>query len=200
MKKLLFFVLVLLVSTMALFAAPTEGTLGKEVVSLGEVPVTFDLSKGTTYYVGFATETTNIESGDVSGIKDTNAITLKLDDTKSKGILDGNLYVYWVVSGGQPLKIELEAGGALSGETESENINWKTTWGDKSLGGNKVYSDGSEVLETAYTNEQIVFDRTTVKQAVERGYAQLSIETQDVSEVVPDSYVGSLQLIITPIV
>ena len=205
MKKFLTVILTLL-ATVSLFAA--NGTLeNMSPVSLDAVPVTFDLGPtGTTYKVGFTSSIENVKEGSVDEIaEDLTTIELALDETQTYGTLVSPVYVYWVISGGMPLTITLNADAAMDGTTSVDShINWATEWtkytndtanGSATLGITDLYTAGQSVN---YTDPQTVFDRTSVKSVVERGYTQLVITTQNVTEAEPDEYTGYLQLVITP--
>ena len=205
MKKILIVILALL-ATVSLFAK--DGTLeNRSPVSLDSVPVTFDLGPtGTTYKVGFTSSIENVKEGSVDEIaEDLTTIELALDDTQTYGTLVNPVYVYWVISGGMPLTITLNADAAMDGTTNGDNhINWVTEWtkftndtanGSATLGSTDLYVAEQSVN---YTEPQTVFDRSTVNSVVERGYTQLVITTQNITEAEPDEYTGYLQLVITP--
>ena len=206
MKRLLT-ITVLLIASMSLFAVPgsfdAENNTPKE---LGQVPVTFDLAASTNYYIGFTSDVTNVAAGkDASQITDATEITLELDNTQTYGELAEKLYVYWVISGGQKLKIELEADAAMDDDGENK-INWETSWaaytnsskGDtQTLGGTTAYSAESEL--NTYATEKMVFDRSAVSSTVERGYTEVTIKTQDITNAAAVEYTGHLQLVVTPL-
>ena len=211
MKKALIIALLLLASVSS-FAVPGEfNDENNTAVTMKAVPVTFDLAKGTTYYIGFTNDVTNVAAGqDASGITDAESIELKLDATQTYGELgtDNNLYVYWVVSGNQKLRIDLKAGGTLNNTADNEHLNWQVQWnkftddtsGDQqTLGSTYIHGEeGVKVEETEYTTALPVYERSTIDGVVDRGFTQLSIKTQDVTKAAPEAYESSLQLIVTP--
>ena len=213
MKKALIIALMLLASVSAFAAVPGEfNDENNTAVTMNAVPVTFNLAKGTTYYIGFTNDVTNVAAGkDASGINDAESIELKLDATQTYGELgtDNNLYVYWVVSGNQKLKIELKAEGTLDNTEHDKHLNWQVQWNkftddtsgvQQTLGSTDIHGeDGENVEETAYTTALPVYERSNIDGVVDRGYTQLSIKTQDVTKAAPEAYESSLQLIVTPI-
>ena len=212
MKKAMIFALMLLASVSAFAISGEFNDENNTAVTMEAVPVTFDLAKGTTYYIGFTNDITNVAAGkDASGINDAKSIPLQLDATQTYGELgtDNNLYVYWVVSGNQKLKVELKAEGTLDNTENDKHLNWQVQWnkftddtsGDQqTLGSTDVHGgEGENVEETAYTTALPVYERSNIDGVVDRGYTQLSIKTQDVTKAAPEAYESSLQLIVTPI-
>lgn len=184
---------------------------GKLTASSGEIPVTFNLGDGedseSSWRIGITTDVTNLESEQITDI---NSIALALQDDNT-GKPAGKIYIYWIVKGGQKLKVSLKAdGGPLEDQAKTDTIDWSTTWtstGDsvssanpgqaQSLGG--IPSGEETVAAEKYENEQIVFDRSVPKTSVETGSAELTIVTDDVTDKAPVSYSSQLTLVVSPV-
>ena len=212
MKKMIVMFAFLIAFMSCIYAAdPLIEDSGKLALSDKAVPVTFNLGEGegseSSWRIGITTDVTNLASEEITDI-DSIALTLQDDNT---GKPTGKIYVYWIVKGGQKLKVSLKAdGGPLKDDANTDTIDWSTTWtstGDstsstnsgqaQSLGG--IPSGEETVAGEKYQNEQIVFDRSVPKTSVETGSAELTIVTDDVTDKAPVSYSSQLTLVVSPV-
>lgn len=216
--------LILGVSLIPLSAATSAGSgdesLSENGMGSAGVNINFDLSSedNSSWEIGF---TDNVEglknNGTIVTPLASEDVALKIGEGTS-GTLKENLYVYWIIKGGQQLEITLEADGALKevhesgetdggAETEPEHMNWMVSWkssasgsegtADQSLGTTDLYKENADV--NVYTKTQPVFDRSALDQSLETGSAQLIITTQDITDVAPVNYSANLTLKITPV-
>ena len=212
MRKMIVMFAFLIAFMSCIYAADPliEGS-GKLALSDKAVPVTFNLGDGegseSSWRIGITTDVTNLKNEQITDI-DSIALALQDDNT---GKPTGKIYVYWIVKGGQKLKVSLKAdGGPLEDQAKTDTIDWSTTWtstGDstsstnqglqQSLGGIPA---GEEVIaEEKYTTERIVFDRSVPKTSVETGSAEITIVTDDVTDKAPVSYSAQLTLVVSPV-
>ena len=215
--------LILGVSLIPLSAATSAGSgdenLSENGMGSAGVNINFDLSSedNSSWAVGFTNDVTGLNNNGTSVTPlASDDVALKIDDTS--GTLKENLYVYWIIKGGQQLDITLEADGALKevaesgepeggAETELEYMNWMVSWKsstsgsegtvDQSLGTTDLYKEESDT--NVYTTAQPVFERSVLDQSLETGSAQLIITTQDITDVAPVNYSANLTLKITPV-
>ena len=212
--------LILGVSLIPLSAATSAGSgdenLSENGMGSAGVNINFDLSAedNSSWEIGF---TDNVEglknNGTIVTPLASEDVALKIGEGTS-GTLKENLYVYWIIKGGQQLEITLEADGALKevaesggAETEPEHMNWMVSWkssasgsegtADQSLGTTDLYKENADV--NVYTKTQPVFERSVLDQSLETGSAQLIITTQDITDVAPVNYSANLTLKITPV-
>ena len=214
--------LILGVSLIPLSAATSAGSgdesLSENGMGSAGVNINFDLSSedNSSWEIGF---TDNVEglknNGTIVTPLASEDVALKIGEGTS-GTLKENLYVYWIIKGGQQLEITLEADGALKevhesgetdggAETEPEHMNWMVSWkssasgsedtAEQSLG--TLYKEESDT--NVYTTAKSVFNRSALDQSLETGSAQLIITTQDITDVAPVNYSANLTLKITPV-
>lgn len=178
------------------------------------VDIKFDLTSNanSTWKIGFASDVSSLETNETVTDADS-SITLDLIENHG-GLNNRNLYVYWIIKGGQPLKITLEAEGPLEGtykenesSTSTEYMNWEVEWtplvsdeetssGKSVLGTTNSYNSGQSGVD--YTAKP-VFTREVLDSSREVGSAQLAITTQDIDDVKPVSYGSTLTLTIAPV-
>ena len=181
-----------------------------------EVEITFDLTdeENSTWEIGFASNVSNLKKNETVTPADS-SITLDLIENQNHGGLnEKNLFVYWIIKGGQPLEITLGADGPLEGtykddegSSSPEYMNWKVEW-TPSVSGDGTVS-GKSILGTtdSYTNEQPgvdysaepVFTREVLDTSREVDSAQLTITTQNIDGVKPANYAATLTLTIAPV-
>lgn len=210
MKKVLLVSICMLMALFSMNAVPLisgSGDLADKDTKT--IDVTFDLGDGedseSSWKIGLTSDVSTLEEENVT---DLTSVVLGLQDDNT-GKPDGNVYLYWIIKGGQKLKIALNAVGALSGGS-GNTIDWTTSWtsvGDatsssnsgspQSLGG--IPSQDTPVIEEAYTKEKIVFDRTVPTKSVEIGNAALTIVTENVEEKFPASYSSELTVSVSPV-
>ena len=210
MKKVLLVSICMLMALFSMNAVPLisgSGNLADKDTKT--IDVTFDLGDGedseSSWKIGLTSDVSTLEEENVT---DLTSVVLGLQDDNT-GKPDGNVYLYWIIKGGQKLKIALNAVGALSGGS-GNTIDWRTSWtsvGDatsssnsgspQSLGG--IPSQDTPVIEEAYTTEKIVFDRTVPTKSVEIGNAALTIVTENVEEKFPASYSSKLTVFVSPV-
>ena len=213
MKKLIAFLAVCWLFLFPVFAEATGDQLDEPKTD--SVEIKFDLTGtggNSTWEIGFASDVTNLEESETV----THAVSpIALGLIENHGGLVNNLYVYWIIKGGQKLNITLSADGPLEGtyqEGEStsstEYMNWEVSW-TPSVSGDEQVSEKS-VLGTAApynTNGQDavvytakpVFTRKELDTSREVGSALLTITTQDIDGVKPASYAANLTLTISPV-
>ena len=217
--------LILGVSLIPLSAATSAGSgdenLSENGMGSAGVNINFDLSSedNSSWVVGFTNDVTGLNNNGTSVTPlASDDVALKIDGTS--GTLKENLYVYWIIKGGQQLDITLEADGALKEDSESgepdggaetepepEHMNWMVSWkssasgsedtSGQSLGTIALYKEESD--PNVYTTAQPVFERSVLDQSLETGSAQLTITTQDITDVAPVNYSANLTLKITPV-
>ena len=217
MKKILLLAFVLIMAMTAVYAANGQAS-GETAIETGQsttVPVKFDLGENgnVKWEIGFTNETSekNLSYGNV---KSATSIDLVLDEnTMTGGINDESpVAVYWILTGGQKVRISLAAEGAMKG-TDSKSathyINWETSWTPKKNADGALAEDtevtlGSNAASLAgqpvdYTTAKSVFDRSATVSASEKGLVPLTITTQDVSDAATVEYSSSLTLKIEPV-
>lgn len=197
-KNLLVFLIMLIFACLCLYADDKLGVATGSGNTGGSayVPVNFDLSGGengeTSWEIGFTkvipeTFTANSEITPLEDIPLTYG-----GDNGNQGVPADNVYVYWIIKGNPKLKISLSADGAMTGETDTNKINWKVSWDtDKSIGTDENYSTNTSA---SYSGVQVHVDEKTI----DVGSKPLTIITQDISEAAADSYSGKLTLTIEP--
>lgn len=221
MKRVLPCLLILCLSIIQLSAATSNDseTAAGNGDSAG-VTIGFDLSSSGNnnfWEIGF---TDNVEglknNGTIVTPLVSENVALKIGEGTS-GTLKENLYVYWIIKGGQQLEITLEADGALKEVAESGGaaevseddfayMNWKIEWDSSSsgseekakqtLGDTDLYENNPDAV---YQTASPVFTRTNPDKSLETGFTQLSITTQDITDVAPVNYSANLTLNITPV-
>lgn len=210
MKKVLLVSICMLMALFSMNADPLISGSGKLAdINTETIDVTFDLGDGedseSSWKIGLTSDVSTLKEENVT---DLTSVVLGLQDDNT-GKPDGNVYLYWIIKGGQKLKIALNAEGALSGGS-GKTIDWTTSWtsvGDstsssnsgsvQSLGG--IPSQDTPVIEKeAYTAKKIVFDRTVPTKSVEIGNAALTIVTENVEEKFPASYSSNLTVSVSP--
>lgn len=216
MKRLLTVFTLLVLFTIPLLADPSSSDTGNVTVSAdpANVKVNFDLgatSGNNTWEIGFTDNVDNLSNGSVEHLTSED-VALVINGNHGELPAGKPLYVYWIITGGQKLKIELSASGELKGTPaggNEESMNWKVTWnssesgsgnsdtGGQTLGNIAEYNEDSPSAN--YTSPQRVFTRNVLDQSLEYGSAELKIETQDITDVIPASYSAELTLNISPI-
>ena len=216
MKRLLTVFTLLVLFTIPLLADPSSSDTGNVTVSAdpANVKVNFDLgatSGNNTWDIGFTDNVDNLSNGSVEHLT-AEDVALVINGNHGELPAGKPLYVYWIITGGQKLKIELSASGELKGTPaggNEESMNWKVTWnssesgsgnsdtGGQTLGNTDEYNEDSPSAN--YTSRQKVFTRNVLDQSLEYGSAELTIETQDITAVIPASYSADLILNISPI-
>lgn len=217
MKKILLLAFVLIMAMTAVYAADSNasGETAIKTAQSATVPVTFNLGENgnVKWEIGF-TNVTSEENLSYGNVTPATSIDLVLNEnTMTGGINDESLVaVYWILTGGQKVRISLAAEGAMKG-TDSASathfINWETSWTPKknadgaltndtkvTLGSKDAYSEGQSV---DYTTAKSVFDRSATISASEKGLVPLTITTQDVSDAATVEYSSSLTLKIEPV-
>lgn len=224
MKKTVFVLFLVLSFIIIPLTAATSAGSGDENLSengMGSagVNINFDLSSedNSSWEIGF---TDNVEglknNGTTVDPLTSEDVALKIGEGTS-GILSNDLYVYWIFKGGQELEITLEADGALKevaesggaaevSEDDSAYMNWKIEWDSSSsgseekakqtLGDIELYKNKPDAV---YQTASPVFTRTNPDKSLETGFTQLSITTQDITDVAPVNYSANLTLNITPV-
>ena len=213
--------LIVLLAVCGLFLFPVfaeiSGDIQLEKAETDSVEIKFDLTKdggNSTWKIGFASDVTNLKESETVTHVDS---AIALDLIENHGGLDNkNLYVYWIIKGGQKLNITLQAEGPLEGpyqEDEStsstEYMNWKVSWtpsvsGDEPVSGESVLGttdpyniSGQDAVD--YKTAKPVFTREELDTSREVGSALLTITTQDIDRVKPASYAADLILTISPV-
>lgn len=165
--------------------------------------VTLDLSGGensTNYWeIGFSgTEVKSAVSP--TPLTETNLV-LSPDAMKAEDDVNKPVYVYWIIKGGQELKISLSASGPLTSTTKDsgETIDWKIDWTDKEGTGQTIGTDSAE--ETAdYSFTKNVHTREKGEDGTmtsgDYGSIQLDISTEDFSNKKAENYQATLILTI----
>ena len=210
MRKVLLVSICMLIALFSMNADPVisgDGQLADKTAK--DITVTFNLGEGegseSSWKIGLTSDVSTLNAETVT---DLTSVVLGLQDDNT-GKPDGNVYLYWIIKGGQKLKIALNAEGALS-DGSGHTIDWTTSWtsvGDdtsssnsgsaQSLGGIPVQD--TPVTEEAYKTEKPVFDRTVPTKSVEIGNAQLTIVTENVEEKFPASYSSKLTVSVSPV-
>ena len=209
MKKFLIIMLSLLLACSAVFAAEgtgsdkSDGTAGDKT---GEATalVTLDLSGGTSstnyWEIGFSSEAVNSATSPTTPLK-TTSLVLSENDMTAKD--DDKVFVYWIIKGGQELKISLSASGAL--ESTSDSIHWQISWYDedtvdgKKTIGPDVTSALNDVQKTVYTTGQNIHTRVKEGETLaagDYGSVSLDISTEDFSNKKAENYQATLTLTI----
>ncbi len=217
MKKILLLAFVLIMAMAVVYAADGKAS-GETAIETGQsatVPVKFDLGeKGNVKWeIGF-TNVTSEENLSYGNVTPAASIDLVLDEkTMTGGINDESpVAVYWILTGGQKVRISLAAEGAMEG-TDSDSvthyINWETSWTPKKNAGGALTNDTnvtlgskdaySEEQSVDYTTAKSVFDRSATISASEKGLVPLTITTQKVSDAATVEYSSSLTLKIEPV-
>ena len=207
MNRFLIIMLSLLLACSAVFAAEgtgsdkSDGTAGDKT---GEATalVTLDLSGGTSstnyWEIGFSgTEVKSAVSP--TPLTKTNLV-LSSDAMKAEDDVNKPVYVYWIIKGGQELKISLSASGPLTSTTKDsgETIDWKIDWTDKEGTGQTIGTDSAE--ETADYSPKNVHTREKGEDGTmtsgDYGSVQLDISTEDFSNKKAENYEAILTLTI----
>ncbi len=214
MKKLIAILAVCGFFLIPVFAEQSGNQLDKPAED--RVEIKFDLTGtggNSTWEIGFASDVTNLKKSETV----THAVSpIALGLIENHGGLVNNLYVYWIIKGGQKLNITLSADGPLEGtyqEGEStsstEYMNWEVSWtpsvsGDEPVSGESVLGTTdpyniSEQDAVDYNTAKPVFTREVLDTSREVDSALLTITTQDIDGVKPASYAANLTLTISPV-
>ena len=204
MKKILIIMLSLLLACSAVFAVEgtgsdkSDGTVGDKT---GEATalVTLDLSGGassTNYWeIGFSKEPVVSATSPTEDIlKSTNLV---LSENAMTAEDDEHVYVYWIIKGGQELKISLSASGALSSSNDS--IDWQISWTDEEGSGQTIGTTKPDDTHADYT-EKNVHNRVNSEDVVltggDYGSVKIDIITEDFTDKKTESYEATLTLTI----
>lgn len=194
-KNLLVFLIMLILACLCLYATDSLGSAtGSGNTGSAYVPVSFNLSGGengeTSWEIGFTKEIPESFTAN-SEITPLKAIPLTYGGYNgNQGVPGDNVYVYWIIKGNPKLKISLSADGVMTGETDTNKINWKVSWDtDKSIGTDENYSTNTSA---SYSGVQVHVDEKTI----DVGSKPLTIITQDITDATADSYTGKLILTI----
>ena len=169
------------------------------------VPVTFNIS-GTggdaqySWEIGF-TSSTDVNLDAENPVKIINSIPLKYGEgsQSSQGVPEGNVGVYWIIKGNPPqLEISLGAEGAMTGNTDTNKINWAISWGESP----SITTIGSSETEYVDGQQSISYEAKSVHESetektIDADVMPLSIVTQNIENAAVDSYSGNLVLTIT---
>lgn len=215
MKKILTIFTLLVMFIIPLFAERTSiSGDNMNVNGSADVNVNFDLLNSAinnTWEIGFTSDITSLSSGSGTPL-DSDSVSLVINGDHGELPDDSPLYVYWIITGSQRLKIELSASGELKGTPaggSEESMNWQVTWsssesgtgssntGPQTLGITDEYDTSSPATGT-YTSQK-VFTRDELDQSLEVGSSKLAIETQNITTVTPASYSAKLTLKISPL-
>lgn len=203
MKRVITLCLVLTFVVTSIFA---DGAQIQGIGGMASTDVTLDLVGNKTIEVGFtATEPkdNDFEKQSVSYTAPA-SLALVLDESGNKGIQGDNnpLYVYWNIMGNDALSVTLEAEPMKGDTNNKETLHWTAKWYPRTYNGSDgvtSVSDGTEATlgvsnGAGSYNALTVFDRSTVNRYRHYGWAALTIETGDISTIVPDSYSATLTL------
>lgn len=215
MKKILIIMLSLLLACSAVFAV--EGT-GESASPATGVPgsvnsddgggntsatatVTLDLSgseDAANYWeIGFTTaDVTSAESP-----KSLPSTAMILSDGKMTAEDDGEVWVYWIIKGGQKVNISLAADGALKYLNDNK-IDWNVIWEDEEgddqiIGPETLSAEDSDPEVNVYTTAKNVHTRTS-STGGDYGAVQLNFITEDFTAAAAGKYEAKLILTIEP--
>lgn len=206
MKKILIIMLSLLLACSIVWAE--EGKAGSDhSENSGDKDgkatalVTLDLSGGSSsanyWEIGFSSE----EVKSATSPTPLPSTALKLSDGEMRAEDDEPVYVYWIIKGGQELKISLSADGALTSTTadSGETINWKIDWTDKedtpqTIGTNTAEDESADYSAKNVHTRKKGEDGTM--NSGDYGSVKLEISTEDFSNKKAESYQAKLILTI----
>lgn len=215
MKKILIIMLSLLLACSAVFAVEgtddgtSAATVGTGSVNSGAEDgskqatalVTLNLSgsgenPANYWEIGFSSEAVNTATSPTTPLK-TTSLVLSENDMTAKD--DDKVYVYWIIKGGQELKISLSASGAL--KSTNDSIDWQISWTDKEGTGQTIGTDSAEgsadySAKNVHTREKGVDGTMT---SGDYGSVQLDISTADFSNKKAENYEATLTLTITDV-
>lgn len=215
MKKFLIIMLSLLLACSAVFAvegtdegasAATGGTGSvnsgaedgsKQATALVTLNLSGSGENPANYWeIGFSSEAVNTATSPTTPLK-TTSLVLSENDMTAKD--DDKVYVYWIIKGGQELKISLSASGAL--KSTNDSIDWQISWTDKEGTGQTIGTDSAEgsadySAKNVHTREKGVDGTMT---SGDYGSVQLDISTADFSNKKAENYEATLTLTITDV-
>lgn len=215
MKKFLIIMLSLLFACSAVFAvegtdegasAATGGTGSvnsgaedgsKQATALVTLNLSGSGENPANYWeIGFSSEAVNTATSPTTPLK-TTSLVLSENDMTAKD--DDKVYVYWIIKGGQELKISLSASGAL--KSTNDSIDWQISWTDKEGTGQTIGTDSAEgsadySAKNVHTREKGVDGTMT---SGDYGSVQLDISTADFSNKKAENYEATLTLTITDV-
>ena len=198
MKKLIF-ILVCLLSAGMVFAATSATLTGTTTTGSAEVTIKLPLASSDAFEsveIGFSSsEITSGETNDAV-IEATPApvsseLSLK-EDGDGTASLDASspLYAYWLIKSKDTVTVSLYLEKALTGETDSNTINWAVTAGDKGTAGSTTdakYGDQNTVEINKVTKNSDTMQYSA-------GSVALTIDTADYSEKAIDDYSANIVL------
>ena len=200
MKKILIIMLSLLLACSIVWAEEGTGSVNSDDEggnTQATATVTLDLSGGensTNYWeIGFSK--VPVESAtsptDENLLKSTKLV---LSENAMTAEDDEHVYVYWIIKGGQELKISLSADGALSSATDS--IDWQIKWKDSDtnpqlIGTADPQEDGDYSAKNVHSR---IKDSGETLTGGDSGYAKLDISTEVFSDKKAESYQATLIL------
>ena len=207
MKKLVIILTILSAFLIPVFAITSDEGTKLDGPKTADVEIRFDLTadgENSTWTIGFTDDISNLEKNNTVEPLQTGSVPLSLEGTRGT-LGENNLYVYWIITGGQPLNITLSADKALN-DVASNYMNWEIGWNSsesgseekprQTLGTQSEYTENQEGVN--YSHPLPVFSRSVPSGSFESGSAELSIKTQDISGVTPSSYAANLILTISP--
>lgn len=207
-KTILTFLIMMIFAGFCVYAAQGQGFISGPVEGdtpnngSVSVPVTFDLSGGTTTYweIGFTSDD-EIDLTSENGVQKIPSISLTYGgDDGTQGVPVGNVGVYWIIKGNPKLDITL---GTISDDnttghlksTDGDKINWEISWNnDQSIGTTVPYSSSEEGV--SYEAKPV--HSWTEDKTIDAGVMPLTIITQDIQNVKAASYSANLVLTIAP--
>ena len=206
MKRLIISLLTFALLTCFIFAADgTEGTAspdtgstaqpttGNSVPDAGDsasLSVTFSLDgsdENSNYYkIGFTSDVSGLANEQITDVPET---SLVMNTSEEKGEKSKtSLYVYWIIKGGQKVKIELYPADKMSGTNDTNKLDWTVSVGEKTSSGYGEKGTKIPVYETQTTDGAIV-----------RGSSEITaIDAPFDTDTAADTYTGSLVLKISP--
>ena len=201
MKKLIF-ILVCLLSAGMVFAATSATLTGTTTTGSAEVTIKLPLASSDAFEsveIGFSSNeiTTGSDNSSIVSANPTpvsKELSLKEDGDGTASLAEDNkLYAYWLIKSKDTVTVSLYLEKALTGETDSNTINWAVTAGDKGTAGSTTdakYGDQNTVEINKVTKNSNTMQYSA-------GSVALTINTEDYSEKAIDDYSANIVLAVS---
>ncbi len=207
MKKLIILFSCLIIFSFTLFAVP-EGSSGSATLT-GELTSESSIEDKQAYLevklglgvdeegnpsaagqkviVGFSNDVSNLSVIKVpTGDNIVPAASLTPDSNTATASLCSDLYVFWSVQSGLPIKIKMSVSGQLMGEKLAQGLDWTVSEGETPICGSKA---GEGKIYTHEVGEGKPMGKV--------GYKKLNITTVDYSKLPADVYSAYLYVTVS---
>lgn len=183
MKKVLFFLTLLIVLSLSIYSKSVSGYGLSEEGSSTSVDIVLDTSNITAFDIGFSRNKIDDFNDIIDQIAWGDISDLELNEEIAAS--EGKVYLYWIILSPNNVSASLSIPSALQGK--NGEIDWTVSVADdqegKSISSNTEGEEELPILKTSNTWKEI-------------GSTELYINTENLNngEVIPGEYIGELRL------